>query len=89
MTYRLLSYATGKGARAGILVGDRVYDAGSSVLALLQDWPAAKSALESVALGLLQEHLTHCVSEAIVEGGETADAKVREASAAIARLVRS
>ena len=56
---------------------------------ILTQVSAAKSALESVALGLLQEHLTHCVSEAIVEGGETADAKVREASAAIARLVRS
>ena len=50
---------------------------------------AATKALQSVALGLLDEHLGHCVAEAIAEGGETADAKVREASAAIARLVRS
>ena len=56
---------------------------------ILTQVSAAKSALESVALGLLQEHLAHCVSEAMAEGGETADAKVREASAAIARLVRS
>ena len=56
---------------------------------ILTQVSAAKSALESVALGLLQEHLAHCVAEAMAEGGENADAKVREASAAIARLVRS
>jgi DNA-binding FrmR family transcriptional regulator len=50
---------------------------------------AATKALQSVALGLLDEHLGHCVAEAIAEGGQTADAKVREASDAIARLVRS
>jgi CsoR family transcriptional regulator, copper-sensing transcriptional repressor len=50
---------------------------------------AATKALQSVALGLLEEHLGHCVAEAVAEGGETADAKVREASEAIARLVRS
>jgi len=49
MTYRLLSYAAGKGSRAGILVDDRVYDAGPSVLALLQDWPKARSALARLA----------------------------------------
>jgi DNA-binding FrmR family transcriptional regulator len=50
---------------------------------------AATKALEAVALGLLDEHLRHCVTEAVAEGGPVADAKVREASAAIARLVRS
>ncbi len=50
---------------------------------------AATKALESVALLLLEEHLEHCVTHAIQAGGEEADAKVREASQAIARLVRS
>lgn len=50
---------------------------------------AATKALEAVALGLLDEHLKHCVAEAVAEGGEKADEKVAEASAAIARLVRS
>jgi DNA-binding FrmR family transcriptional regulator len=45
--------------------------------------------LQAVALGLLDEHLTHCVAQAVAEGGETAEEKVREASDAIARLVRS
>jgi CsoR family transcriptional regulator, copper-sensing transcriptional repressor len=50
---------------------------------------AATKALEAVALGLLDEHLRHCVTEAAAEGGPVADQKVAEASAAIARLVRS
>jgi DNA-binding FrmR family transcriptional regulator len=50
---------------------------------------AATRALQSFALGLLDEHLSHCVAAAVAEGGEQAHAKVAEASAAIARLVRS
>lgn len=50
---------------------------------------AVTSALQSVALGLLDEHLRHCVSHAVAEGGEEAERKLTEASAAIARLVRS
>jgi len=42
-----------------------------------------------VAFGLLDERLGHCVAGAIAEGGGTATAKVKEASDAIARLVRS
>ncbi|MEV6235753.1 metal-sensitive transcriptional regulator [Lentzea sp. NPDC051838] len=50
---------------------------------------AATRALQSVSLNLLDEHLKHCVSQAITEGGTTADDKIAEASNAIARLVRS
>jgi CsoR family transcriptional regulator, copper-sensing transcriptional repressor len=50
---------------------------------------AATRALEAFALALLEEHLGHCVAHAISAGGEEAEAKVKEASAAIARLVRS
>lgn len=50
---------------------------------------AAKNALQAVALGLLDEHLKHCVTQAVSEGDQVADDKVAEASAAIARLVRS
>lgn len=50
---------------------------------------AVNSALRSVALSLLDEHLGHCVSRAVADGGDDADAKLAEASAAIARLVRS
>jgi DNA-binding FrmR family transcriptional regulator len=50
---------------------------------------AANRALQSVALELLNDHLSHCVHEAIVAGGPGADEKVKEAQAAIERLVRS
>jgi CsoR family transcriptional regulator, copper-sensing transcriptional repressor len=50
---------------------------------------ASTKALQAVALQLLEDHLGHCVTHAIESGGPEADAKVREASAAIARLVRS
>ena len=50
---------------------------------------AATRALESVALELLGEHLSHCVREAVTKGGPEADHKVKEAQKAIERLVRS
>ncbi len=56
---------------------------------ILTQISASTRALESVALGLLDEHLHHCVTRAISHGGDEADEKINEASAAIARLVRS
>ncbi|MDH2412829.1 metal-sensitive transcriptional regulator [Nocardioides sp. CER19] len=50
---------------------------------------AASKALQSVALSLLDEHIGHCVADAIKEGGSDADAKIKEANDAIARLVKS
>ena len=56
---------------------------------ILTQISAATKALQSVAIGLVEEHIAHCVANAIAEGGPEADAKVKEASDAIARLVRS
>ncbi|HEY9477710.1 MAG TPA: metal-sensitive transcriptional regulator [Microbacteriaceae bacterium] len=56
---------------------------------ILTQVSAATKALETVALQLLDDHLSHCVAEAAREGGVVADEKISEASAAIARLVRS
>ena len=50
---------------------------------------AVTSALRGVALALLDDHLEHCVSDAAAAGGAEAEEKLKEASAAIARLVRS
>jgi CsoR family transcriptional regulator, copper-sensing transcriptional repressor len=50
---------------------------------------AATKALQAVALSLLDDHLGHCVADAAAQGGPVAEEKIREASAAIARLVRS
>ena len=50
---------------------------------------AATKALQAVSLGLLEEHLAHCVANAVAAGGDEGDLKLKEASDAIARLVRS
>ncbi|WP_131767063.1 metal-sensitive transcriptional regulator [Candidatus Protofrankia californiensis] len=56
---------------------------------ILTQVSAATKALHSVALGLLDKHMAHCLVQAAAAGGEEADRKVREASDAIARLLRS
>ena len=56
---------------------------------ILTQVSAMTSALQSVSLGLLNDHLHHCVLDAAVAGGPEAEAKLKEASDAIARLVRS
>jgi CsoR family transcriptional regulator, copper-sensing transcriptional repressor len=66
------------------MVEDDVY-----CIDILTQVSAVTKALETVALQLLEDHLNHCVAEATREGGPVADEKLREASAAIARLVRS
>jgi len=56
---------------------------------ILTQVSAATKALQSFSLELLEEHLEHCVVDAARKGGPEAQDKVREASDAIARLVRS
>jgi DNA-binding FrmR family transcriptional regulator len=67
----------------------RMIDEDKYCIDILTQISAATKALQAVALGLLEEHLGHCVAQAIAEDGEDAAGKVREASEAIARLVRS
>jgi len=66
----------------------RMVDEETYCIDILTQVSAMTSALQSVALGLLDDHLNHCVVDAAA-GGPEADDKLREASAAIARLVRS
>jgi len=56
---------------------------------VLEQVSAVTRALQSVSLELLDDHLAHCVLDAAREGGAEADEKIGEATAAIARLVRS
>ena len=56
---------------------------------ILTQISAATSALQSVALGLLDGHLNSCVLDAAKQGDDAAKEKLDEASNAIARLVRS
>lgn len=67
----------------------RMVESDQYCIDVLTQVSAATRALESFALALLDQHLAHCVADAVREGGEESDAKVKEASAAIARLVRS
>ncbi len=67
----------------------RMVDEDVYCIDVLTQVSAMTKALQSVALGLLDEHLSHCVAGAAAAGGHEADEKIREASEAIARLVRS
>ncbi|MFC7449310.1 metal-sensitive transcriptional regulator [Rhodococcus daqingensis] len=75
-----------EGQVAGI---SRMVDDDRYCIDILTQVSAATKALQSVSIKLLDEHLAHCVVEAAKKGGPEADAKVKEASDAIARLVRS
>jgi DNA-binding FrmR family transcriptional regulator len=56
---------------------------------ILTQVAAATKALQAVSLGLLEDHVSHCVVDAARESDEAARIKVREAADAIARLVRT
>ena len=56
---------------------------------ILTQVAAATRALQSFSLELLDEHMAGCVVNAAARGGTEAELKIREASEAIARLVRS
>ncbi|HEY4928152.1 MAG TPA: metal-sensitive transcriptional regulator [Acidimicrobiales bacterium] len=56
---------------------------------VLDQISAVTRAIQGVALALVDDHLANCVANAVETGGEEKDAKLAEASAAIARLVRS
>lgn len=67
----------------------RMVDEDAYCIDILTQISSANRALQAVALELLDAHLEHCVRDAIDGGGPDADAKIAEASAAIARLVKS
>jgi DNA-binding FrmR family transcriptional regulator len=67
----------------------RMVDEDRYCISVLEQVAAATRALQSVAIELMEDHLAHCVAEAVRAGGDEATAKLDEASAAIARLVRS
>jgi len=65
------------------MVADDVY-----CIDILTQFAAATKALQAVSLALIEDHISHCVVEAARRSPAEADAKVREATAAIGRLVR-
>ena len=50
---------------------------------------AATKALQSVAVGMFDDHLRHCVADAVAQGGRDAETKLTEATAAVERLLKS
>lgn len=67
----------------------RMVDEDAYCIDILTQISALNSALENVALGLLDDHLRHCVVDAAREGGDEAEIKLKEASDAVRRLVKS
>ncbi|MGO1198838.1 MAG: metal-sensitive transcriptional regulator [Dermabacteraceae bacterium] len=67
----------------------RMIDEDVYCIDILTQISALDSALENVALGLLDDHLHHCVLDAAREGGDEAEIKLSEASDAVRRLVKS
>ncbi len=69
---------------------ERMVDQDAYCIDVLTQISAATRALQSVALGLLDEHLRHCVMGAVAAGGgEDGQAKLTEATRAIERLVKA
>jgi len=67
----------------------RMVDGDTYCIDVLTQISAVTSALQSVAVGLLDEHLHHCVTDAVASGSPDAGDKVTEATRAIERLVKS
>jgi len=67
----------------------RMVDEGRYCVDILDQVAAITRALQQVSLGLLHDHLGHCVADAVNKGGPEAEEKLGEATSAIARLIRS
>jgi len=67
----------------------RLIDEDTYCIDILTQVSAVTKALQSVAVGLLDEHMRHCVRDAAGESTERADAMIEEATRAIERLVRA
>jgi CsoR family transcriptional regulator, copper-sensing transcriptional repressor len=68
---------------AGMIESDRY------CIDVLDQISAVTKGLQTVAVGLLHDHLGHCVTRAIEASGPDAHAKIDEAVASISRLMRS
>ncbi|CAN5869160.1 metal-sensitive transcriptional regulator [soil metagenome] len=67
----------------------RLVDEDTYCIDVLTQIAATTKALQSIAIGLLDEHVRHCVIEASKSGPDNADEAITEATKAIERLIRS
>ena len=67
----------------------RMVDEDKYCIDVLTQVSAATKGLQQVALGLFDDHLRHCVADAVAGGGPEANTKLTEATAAVERLLKS
>ena len=67
----------------------RMVEDGQYCIDVLTQVSAATKGLQGVALGLFDDHLRHCVADAVAAGGTDANRKLTEATAAVERLLKS
>lgn len=67
----------------------RMIESDASCIDVLTQASSVTSALHGVALGLLDEHIRHCVKQAAQAGGDDAEAMITEATRAVERLLKS
>lgn len=67
----------------------RMVESDTYCIDVLTQVSATTRALQAVALVLLEDHLKHCVANAVATGGDVGEQKIAEAHAAITRLVKS
>lgn len=68
---------------------EKMVDEDRYCIDILTQIASVNRALQGVAMGLLDEHVRHCVTDAITEGPNAGDEKIAEAMNAIQRLVKS
>ena len=67
----------------------RLIDDDTYCIDVLTQISSVTKALQGVGVGLLDEHIRHCVRGAVQEDGAAGAAKIEEAVTAIERLLRS
>ena len=67
----------------------RMIDEDEYCIDVLTQIASVSKALQGVGLGLLDEHLRHCVTDAVRTDGDAGDAKIHEAVQAVERLLRT
>ena len=67
----------------------RMIDEDIYCIDILTQVSAVTKALQSVAVGLLDQHVRHCVTNAATDEPSDADRMVTEATRAIERLIKS
>ncbi len=67
----------------------RMIDEDTYCIDVLTQISSVTKALQNVGVGLVDEHIRHCVRDAVAESPEAGNEKIDEATAAIARLLRA